>query len=128
MKKGSHKGEIRTEINITSVDEKPISKMFEWIENIGYKEFKKKEKYRDTYHIRINTQNDIIKFLELILPYLLTRRKQAELMLKYCKSRLSKKRILVDYYKNGRLYRIPQKPSYDDEEERLIYELSQLNY
>ena len=130
LKSGSHSGEIRTELNITSVNPKAIKEMQSWF-GTGYFEVKPATKsrkgYRTAYVWRINTHIDMLNIINEVIDFMITRKEQALIMREYIMSRMSKPRELVDYHKNGRLYRVPQKPGYSNEEIQMIMNISNLN-
>jgi hypothetical protein len=76
---------------------------------------KKGRLYRNSrkaiYDILIRKHKDVEVFLEMILPYLIIKRKHAELVLGFCKSRLTK----------------PNHAPYDDKELSIIDEVRKLN-
>jgi hypothetical protein len=63
------------------------------------------------YDIQLVRCKDVEVFLEMILPYLIIKRKHAELVLQFCKSRLAK----------------PNHAPYDNEELAIIDEVKKLN-
>jgi len=124
FKTGRHAGEIRVEMNISSRVREPIETIHNWL-GFGYLEVKRRSK--PIYVFRVNTQEDMLRFINLILPYSITRRRQLELMKEYLESRLRRGRELISYERNGRVYRIPQRPPYSEREIQLIKEIQRLN-
>jgi DNA-binding CsgD family transcriptional regulator len=70
-----------------------------------------KNSKKAVYDIVLVRHKDVEAFLEMILPYLLIKRRQAELVIQFCKSRLSK----------------PNHAPYSDEEIAIIEEVKKIN-
>jgi DNA-binding CsgD family transcriptional regulator len=70
-----------------------------------------KNSKRPVYRIIIVRHKDVLVLLEMLLPYLMIKRRQAELVIDFCKSRLSK----------------PNHAPYDDKEKEIIDEVKRLN-
>jgi hypothetical protein len=59
----------------------------------------------------LKKQKDVLVFLEMLLPYLIIKRRQAELVIEFCKSRLAK----------------PNHAPYDERELEVFAEVKRLN-
>jgi DNA-binding CsgD family transcriptional regulator len=66
---------------------------------------------RLVYDIVLKKQKDILVFLEMLLPYLIIKRRQAELVVEFCRSRLAK----------------PNHAPYDEGELEILAEVRRLN-
>jgi len=134
LKGKNHYGEIRIEVNISSTSKKTIKEIREIV---GYgiideKKRSKKDKikhptWRNYYIWRINTQKEIYDFISQILPYSKTRKKQLKLLKEYIESRMTHPKIMDEYIKNGRIYKIPHKAPYTNREKEIVLEVQRLN-
>jgi DNA-binding CsgD family transcriptional regulator len=70
-----------------------------------------KNSKKPVYRIIMVKHKDVLVLLEMLLPYLMIKRRQAELVIEFCKSRLSK----------------PNHAPYDDKEKEIIDEVKRLN-
>ena len=59
--------------------------------NIMKRKWKRKENYSDTYQLITRKMSKIKAFLELVHPYLISKKPQAELLLRFVNSRLKNK-------------------------------------
>jgi hypothetical protein len=50
---------------------------------------KKPRKHKPSFHLRMNRLADVVKFVPLVLPYAVTKRRQWELILEWAQSRLA---------------------------------------
>jgi hypothetical protein len=66
---------------------------------------------KPVYRIILVKHKDVLEFLEMIMPYLIIKKKQAELVTEFCKSRLTK----------------PNHAPYDEREMEIIAEVKRLN-
>jgi DNA-binding CsgD family transcriptional regulator len=66
---------------------------------------------KPVYRIMLVRHKDVLEFLEMVMPYLIIKRRQAELVVEFCKSRLAK----------------PNHAPYDEREKEIIAEVKRLN-
>jgi len=96
----THKGKCRLGYNISPRIQIPNNNkdLIDWIHN-KLPEFTlwtrspRKITHAISYVLVISRVNDIIEFINQILPYLIVKRKQCELILQYCYMRLEKRKI-----------------------------------
>jgi len=90
-----------------------------WLENLRTK------KHKQCYHLTIRKQECIKKFIELVLPYLITKKSRAEILYRFVCKRMKYKRKVIQG-SNGQLKGVkPQ--SYSDEEMSLYEQIKKLN-
>ena len=81
--------------------------------HVGKKEFNN-PKWKTAYYIVMQRYHDILLLLEYLLPFLIAKRKQAELVIEYCKTRIYPDHLV--HLQEGRTWRGRFGPSYDGSE------------
>jgi len=114
------KGLLRPRIDICSTSKEFLEYLLGIMRkhgiDTGYflQERKVPKNHKRAYHLIWDTQKNVLKILEKIYPYLFLKRRQAKIVIDFCKSRLS----------NGRK-RFGKK--YSEYELKLYYEIKELN-
>jgi hypothetical protein len=81
-----------------------------------YKGRRRKPNHRTKFTLRVHRHTEIMKILEQVYPYLRIKKKNAELLMKYCESRIKKRRYISSVT-------VP----YDEDELRIHQEIRKLN-
>ena len=105
-----------------------VTKIFDSFEISGHLwlEDKKINKHKKCYHLTINKIIDVKKATELMLPFLIAKRAQAEILIRFLSSRMKYKKIPIRNKTNGRIEGI-EKIGYSEEEISLYEQLKALN-
>jgi len=82
-------------IHFTNTSEKIIEPMKKWFSNYYYHERNRDVKWKTIHSFTICRLADVPKFIEQILPFLIIKKEQAELLKEYCETRLSKPNGIV---------------------------------
>jgi hypothetical protein len=81
-------------INVTNTDIAMIAEIIKILDGYGIifslNKVKTKKEHSDCYHLITRNMTKIKKTLELLLPYLVNKKPQAEILLRFVNSRLSK--------------------------------------
>ena len=109
-------------ISLWNTDIKMIAEVIKILDSFGirltiYAQYARKEKHSDCYKLLSRNMTKIQKFLEIITPYLISKKPQAELLKRFVDSRLSK---MVNGIK-------PQKWNYTEEEQSFEQQMRILN-
>ena len=86
----------------------------------------RKPNHKKAYHITVNKMSDIKAMTELMLPYLISKKARAELLLRFVNSRLQYKAVANRDPKTGRLLGIKEQ-GYKEEEKTLYEQMKELN-
>jgi hypothetical protein len=78
------------------------------------------------YSIYIRNREDLLKFLNLIIPYLIGKKDQAEILKQFIESRLEVKRIINKRDKKGRIISSSDERGFNEKEIYLYHQIKQL--
>lgn len=91
-----------------------------------WEEQPRKKKHKKGYHITINKLKNVKKTCELMLPYLVNKKPNAELLIRYVNSRLEYKKKPIKDEKTGRITGMT-KQGYSSKEKSFFEQMSRLN-
>lgn len=97
--------------------------------NIGghlFKESPRRKEHKASYHITINKLNKLKQLVELILPYLVNKKPNAEIMLRFVNSRLKYKKSPIKDKKTGKITGM-KRQGHSEEEKELYKQMAELN-
>jgi len=89
IRKYRERGHLNIMVSVTNTDPDAIMSFSRLAEGRMVKEDRTKRGWKPVFRFIVSTYDSIVKFLEALLPYLKIKKRQAERMLTYCKSRLS---------------------------------------
>lgn len=91
-----------------------------------WKEEPRKKQHKAAYHITINKLNKLKKLVELILPYLVNKKPNAEILNRFVSSRLKYKKEPIKDKKTGKIIGM-EKKGHSQEEKDWYKQMSELN-
>lgn len=80
-----------------------------------WKEEPRKKQHKASYHITINKLKNVKKCAELMLPYLVNKKPNAEIIIRFVNSRLKYKKKPIQDKKTGRIIGMEKKGYFEDE-------------
>lgn len=106
-----------------------ISKIFD---NCGigghiYQEKMRSKKHKACYHITVNKMEHVKKAAKLMLPYLISKKAHAEVLIRFINLRQKYKRIVIKDNKTGKITRGIKTQGLNTEEKTLCEQISELN-
>jgi hypothetical protein len=84
------------------------------------------KKHKRCYHLKISRFENMIKITKLMFPYLIAKKAQAEIFIRFVESRMKHKKQVNQDPVTGRLLGV-KRTGYTDEEKSLIEQLKLLN-
>ena len=94
--------------------------------NLWQETTSRKQNHKKAYHITINKMNDVKVITELMLPYLISKKPRAELLIRFVNSRLKYKAKAKRDPETGKVRGI-EKQGYTEEEKSLYQQMKELN-
>jgi hypothetical protein len=94
--------------------------------HIWQEQTSRKPNHKKAYHITINKMEDVLKITEMMLPYLISKKPRAELLIRFVKSRMKYKKETIRDPKTGHILGI-KKQGYSKEEKSLFDQMRELN-
>jgi len=97
LKNGKYYSAAASVVNTSPEMIRRITQILDGLEITGhlYLEKMRTKKHKRCYHITIRNYKILKKFIILLLPYLVAKKKQAEILLKYIESRMGYKPIVL---------------------------------
>jgi len=114
--------------DMTMLDE--IFRIFDYYGITGHiceeKRRKKRKNHKDCYHITINKMSSVLNGIELMLPYLVSKKAHAQIVKRFVQSRIKYKQTVKQDKKTGRLLGTIEK-GYTSEEISFYEQVKKLN-
>jgi hypothetical protein len=118
-------------IQLTNSSSEMINEVVKIINHYGitghiYLEPLRVHKHKQCYHLKVSRLETMKKMTQLMLPYLIAKKAQAEIFLRFIESRMKFTKTANRDPKTGRLLGI-KREGYSVEEKNLVEQLSRLN-